>query len=260
MKKYYILLASIVSLNFISCTKLERTPEDAYSSDTFFTSQQATTQYLAAVYQYTKMSGFFEDGNSILLDDISDNAYCPFTNQLPSFIALGTATPSLTGKYADLYRTYFNYIGIRNANYFLENVDKVPMSDENKSQMKAEVRFLRAFNYARKMMFFGGVPLVTTVLNYGEENSIPRSTEAEIASFVTSELQAAADALPVTRPAGERGRVTKGAALALKARVELFTGDYSNAEKDSKAVMDLNVMISTTTTKVFFGKKIRTTL
>ena len=241
MKKYYILLASIVSLNFISCTKLERTPEDAYSSETFFTSQQATTQYLAAVYQYAKMSGFFEDGNTILLDDISDNAYCPFTNQLTSFIALGTATPSLTGKYADLYRTYFNYIGIRNANYFLENVDKVPMSDENKSQMKAEVRFLRAFNYARKMMFFGGVPLVTTVLNYGEENSIPRSTEAQIASFVTSELQAAADALPVTRPAGERGRVTKGAALALKARVELFTGDYANAEKDSKAVMDLNV-------------------
>ncbi len=241
MKKYTIILASLLSLNFVSCVKLERVPEDAYSSGNFFTSEQATIQYLAAVYQYNKMSGFFEDGNTILLDDITDNAYCPFTNQLTSFIALGTATPSLTGRYVDLYRTYFNYIGIRNANYFLENVNKVPMSDESKEIMKAEVRFLRAFNYARKLMFFGGVPLVKTVLSYGEENSIPRSSEAEIADFVTTELQAAATALPLNRPAAERGRVTKGAALALKARVELFMGDFVNAEKDSKSVMDLGI-------------------
>jgi len=241
MKKSFIFFSVLLCLLATSCVKLERQPEDAYSSNTFFTSQQATLQYLAAVYQYTKMSGFFEDGNTILLDDITDNAYCPFTNQLASFIALGTATPSLTGRYADFYRTYFNYIGIRNANYFLTNVDKVPMSDDSKAVMKAEVRFLRAFNYARKLMFFGGVPLVTTVLNYGEENKIPRSSEAEITAFVTSELEAAAAALPIARPESERGRITKGAALALKARVELFRGDFVNAEKDSKAVMDLGI-------------------
>lgn len=239
MKK--LIIYSILSLVLFSCVDLEREPIDAYSSDTFFTSKEAAMSNLAAVYQYSKMSGFFEDGDAIYMDDITDNAYCPFSNQLTSFIALGSATPSLTGKYVDLYRSYFDYIGIRNANYFLENIDQVKMDDSKKQELKAEVRFLRAFNYARKMMCFGGVPLVKTVLNYGEETKIPRSTETEITSFVVSELGAAAEALPLTRPADEYGRITKGAALALKARVELFAKDYVNAAKDAKAVMDLGI-------------------
>jgi starch-binding outer membrane protein, SusD/RagB family len=239
MKK--LIIYSILTLALFSCVDLEREPIDAYSSDTFFTSEEAAMSNLAAVYQYTKMSGFFEDGNGIYMDDITDNAYCPFSNQLTSFIALGSATSSLTGKYVDLYRTYFDYVGVRNANYFLENIDQVDMDDTKKAEMKAEVRFLRAFNYARKMMCFGGVPLVTTVLSYGEENTIPRSSEAEIASFVLTELASAADALPQTRSSDEYGRITKGAALALKARVELFTKDYANAAKDAKAIIDMGI-------------------
>jgi len=239
MKK--IIILPLLATILFSCVDLEKDPTDAYSSDTFFTSEDAAVSNLAAVYQYTKMSGFFEDGDAIYMDDITDNAYCPFSNQLTSFIALGTATSSLTGKYVDLYRTYFDYVGIRNANYFLENIDQVPMDEAEKEVMKAEARFLRAFNYARKMVCFGGVPLVETVLDYGEETTIPRSSEAEITNYVISELGAAAPNLPVSRSSDEYGRVTKGAALALKARVELFAGDYEAAATDAKAVMDLGI-------------------
>ena len=236
-----ILISSIIFFLLASCVKLDRNPYDAYSADNFFTSRAAALANLTSVYATTKMSGFFEDGDAILLDDITDNAYCPFTNQLPYFITLGSATPSLTGKYMDVYRTYFAYTGIKNANFFLTNIDNVKMDEGERKIMKAEVRFLRAFNYARKMMFFGGVPLVTTVLQYGEENTIQRSSEAEITTFVENELIAAAADLPVTRSEDEKGRITKGAALALKARVELFVKDYVNAAIDAKAVMDLNV-------------------
>jgi hypothetical protein len=201
-------------------------------------------QNLAAAYQYTKMSGFFEDGDGIYMDDISDNSYCPFTNQMTSYIALGTATPAkIAGAaYVDLYRTYFDYVGIRNDNFFLENVDMVPqMTKDDIAEMKAEARFLRAFDYTRKLMCFGGVPLVTTVLEYGEENKIPRSSEDQIAKFILSELDTVSQILPVTRSSDEYGRVTKGAALALKARLELFRGDFANAEKDSKAIIDLGI-------------------
>ena len=242
MKKIIIALATLASLQFASCVKLERQPTDGYSTDQYFTNKQAALDNLAAVYQLTKMSGFFEDGNSILLDDITDNAYCPFSNQLTSFIAQGTATPSLTGKYVDLYRGYFSYEGIKTANYFLENIDKVAtISDDDKKELKAEVRFLRAFNYARKMMFFGGVPIVTKVLSYGEENSYPRNTEKEVTDFVDSELESIAPDLPITREDADYGRVTRGAALALKARVDLFVGNYSAAEKAAKAVIDLGI-------------------
>lgn len=244
MKKNSLITSIIVAaLGFSSCVKLDRMPTDAYSSGTYFTSEQEATLNLAAVYQYTKMSGFFEDGNTIYMDDISDNAYCPFANQLPSFIAQGTATAAkIAGAaYVDLYRTYFQYTGIRNANFFLANIDKTPMDADKKKVMKGEVRFLRAFDYARKLMCFGGVPIVTTVLAYGEENSIPRSTEAQTAAFVIAELDSAINVLPLTRTSADYGRVTKGAALALKARVELFTKDFAGAERDAKAVMDLGI-------------------
>ncbi len=104
--------------------------------------------------------------------------------------------------------------------------------------MKAEVRFLRAFNYARKMMFFGGVPIITKVLDYGEEKTIPRNTEAEVTTFVVNEL---ADIISILPETNDKGRITQGAALALKARVELFAKDYVNADKDAKAVMDLQM-------------------
>jgi starch-binding outer membrane protein, SusD/RagB family len=249
------LLFGMLALVAFSCTKLEKTPIDAYASGTFFTSKEAAMSSLAAVYQYTKMSGFSDDGNTIYNDAITDNGYDQFDNRLPSYIALGTATPSLKNKYCDLYRTYFAYTGIRNANYFLENIDQVPMDKAEIEVMKAEVRFLRAFNYARKMMFFGGVPLVTTVLEFGEETKIPRSSEAEITAYVISELAAIIPTLPITRPAGENGRITRGAALALKARVELFVKDYANAAADSKAVMDLGIYGLSTDYEGLFWEK-----
>lgn len=235
MKKISYIAVALSALFFTSCIDEERLPYDAYSTDTFYKTEADARANLAAVYNQTAMSGFWEDGNTLVLDAISDNAYCPHSNQLPYFIGLGSATADKTG-YANLYSDFFTYKGIKTANYFLENIDKVDMAQDQKDLMKMEVRFLRAFNYARKMMFFGGVPLVTKTLKYGEELEFERKSEKEIAAFVLSELDQAAKVLPLEN---ERGRITKGAALALKARVELFVGDYENAEKDAKAVMEL---------------------
>jgi hypothetical protein len=243
MKKILIFIFLGVALS--ACVNLNRNPVDAYSSSTFFTNETAAMSNLASVYSAIDLSGFWLDGDAIEFDNITDNSYCPFTNQLPYYIALGSSTPSLTGKYNDLYREYFStwgYSGIRSANYFIENIDNVSSMDTiERKQMKAEAIFLRAADYARMMMCFGGVPLVTKVLQYGEENAIPRSTEAEIATFVESQLAIAANDLPLTRSSDQSGRATKGAALALKARVELFEGDYKDAAADSKAVMNLGI-------------------
>ncbi|MFV0471349.1 MAG: RagB/SusD family nutrient uptake outer membrane protein [Paludibacteraceae bacterium] len=235
--KIYIYLITLFFLS--SCIGMEREAVDSYKSNTFFVSRDAAISNLSAVYQSSSMSGFFEDGNTIFIDGATDNAYNQFTNQGVSYIALGTANASVKYKFVDLFRTYFTYKGIREANYFLLNVDAVDMNKDEKEVMKAEVRFLRAFNYSRKMMFFGGVPIIgDKVLARGEELNYPRKTESEVASYVISELDSIISILPLTQ---EKGRVTKGAALALKARVELFIKDYENAEKDAKAIMDLGI-------------------
>jgi hypothetical protein len=221
MKRIYILAGAII-LMMSACKKLDQVPVDAYSSSTFFTSQAAAFSNLSACYALTNMGGQFEGGNNYFIDDITDNAYCGFTNQLTFFIALGTVTPSLTGKYADLYRTYFPYTAIKSYNFFLANIDNVKMDNTLKAQWKAEVRFLRAFDYARKYMFWGGVPIVTTVLNYGDELKLPRNSGDSVVAFCLQELSDVAGILPNTIDNTDAARATKGAALLLKARLELF--------------------------------------
>ncbi|MBO9618824.1 MAG: RagB/SusD family nutrient uptake outer membrane protein [Niabella sp.] len=221
MKKIF-LIVGLITCFFTSCKKLDLHPTDAYSASTFFTSQAAAFSNLSACYAATNMGGQFEGGNNYFLDDITDNAYCGFTNQLSFFVALGTATPSLTGKYADFYRTYFPYTAIASDNFFLANIDAVQMDNTLKAQWKAEARFLRAFDYARKFMFWGGVPLVTTPLAFGDEQKIPRTSGDSIVNFCIKELTDVAGILPVKIDNNDAARATKGAALLLKARLELF--------------------------------------
>ena len=221
MKKIILIFSSIL-LIIASCTKMNLQPVDAYSSKTYFTSQAAAFASLSACYALTNMGGQFEGGNNYFLDDITDNAYCGFTNQLASYISLGTVTPDLTGKYADFYRTYFPYTGVASDNLFLANIDAVPMDDNLKAQWKAEVRFLRTFDYARRFMFWGGVPLVTTPLANGDELKIARSSGDSIVQFCLDELSDVANILPLTVDQSDAARATKGAALLLKARLELF--------------------------------------
>jgi hypothetical protein len=221
MKKHFLII-TLFAVVITSCTKKDLQPIDAYSSGTFFTSQAAALSSLSACYALTNLGGQFEGGNNYFLDDITDNAYCGFTNQLSFFIPLGSVTPSLTGKYADFYRTYFPYTGIASDNLFLANIDKIVMDETLKAQWKAEVRFLRAFDYARRFMFWGGVPLVKTTLNFGDELKIPRSSGDSIVAFCLSELKDVADILPLKIDQSDAARATKGAALLLKARLELF--------------------------------------
>jgi len=230
MKNLSILLCGIL-IATTSCVKLSLEPADAYSTNTYFGNQTAAFNYLVACYAGTHLGGIFNDyyqdlevGEATMLDDITDNGVCWAPNQLPYAVSLGTAVAS-SGGYSNFWMAYFPYTGIRNDNFFLENVDKTPgIDDQTLAQWKAEARFLRAFDYARKYMFWGGVPLVTKVLNNGEELDYPRTSGDSIYLFVIQELNDVANILPAANPNGltDAARATKGAALALKSRVELF--------------------------------------
>src|SRR5690606_13198525 len=70
----------------------------------------------------------------------------------------------------------------------------------------------------------------------------PRNSQEEVVDFLLAELDAAAAVLPAEIPTGENlGRVSKGTALALKARIALANYRYDVAEEAAKAVMDLGV-------------------
>jgi hypothetical protein len=88
---------------------------------------------------------------------------------------------------------------------------------------------------------WGDVPLITKVQTIQEANSVSRNPRADVISFVINELQEAVNDLPVTRPNEQKGRITKGGALAILGRVFLAEKQWDNAKSTYKQVMDLNI-------------------
>jgi hypothetical protein len=162
----------------------------------------------------------------------------------------------------------FFYTGIRMANTYLKNAEKAPISANLKVKSKLEARFLRAYFYHFLLKFYGGVQLLgDDVLNLTDPNTKPRSTYEECVNYIVSEMDAIAPQLPLTRQGLDYGRITRGAALALKARVLLYAASplfnggslatdpstiavtayptasdarWNRAMEASKAVIDLN--------------------
>jgi hypothetical protein len=115
-----------------------------------------------------------------------------------------------------------------------------------------EARFLRAFYFFELIKRYGNVPLDTTVLTSEEANNISPASYDDIVKFIVRECDTAIAKLPKTYStfvSAETGRVTKGAAMALKARTLLYaasplhnpTNDLNKwiaAAKASKAIID----------------------
>lgn len=163
------------------------------------------------------------------------------------------------------------YARIRQINIFLENIEEVEFDDPKwKERLIGEVHFLNAYFYHNLVRLYGGVPLVTRAYELQDEFMIVRSSLQECIQYVVDEADFAASLLPTEHASGggDIGRATKGAALALKARMLLYaasdlyndpnwatgygnpelisvTGDRTakwQAAKDAaKAVMDLGL-------------------
>lgn len=113
------------------------------------------------------------------------------------------------------------YKNIRGCNIFFDNIEAATgVTDDERNELKGEVHFLRGFYYQLLVSMYGGVPLITKAYTLGEDFAAPRNTYAECIKFISDECDSAADLLPLE--ATDKGRATKGAALALKSRALLF--------------------------------------
>ncbi|MDB5090054.1 MAG: rane protein [Mucilaginibacter sp.] len=240
MKKIFVLNILAISLLFTACKKdfLSREPQDAYSNASLWTSASDASAALAGVYNGQSVnyadegSGWADATWIVYLDCASDNGY----NQYPweGFQAYGNGSVNPSTGDASAY----NYTGITRANFFLANIGKTPMDATLKANMIAQVRFIRAYQYFLMSQLYGDVPLVTTLLSPAEAIASVRTPKADVIKFILSELAAAAADLPASNNSGD-GHITKGAAFALKARVDLFNGNYADCVTDCQEVTKL---------------------
>lgn len=227
-------LALLIVLALWGCDKdfLDRYPESSLNEKTFWRTTEDARMGLVGCYRW------WEDyANIIWFDALTDNAKNPFDARIP-FMALGEQSPYTTWD-------FFEYGGgseaspIRRCNDFLKNIENVSGLEENlKQQYIAEVKFIRAYDYSRKTALYGDVPWVTEPLSPSAAEGFKKTSKIEVVNLILKDLADAIPNLPVDAP--EIGRITKGAALALKTRLELYNEKWEEAAASAQAIMSLN--------------------
>jgi hypothetical protein len=154
---------------------------------------------------------------------------------IPDHVTDGTVTPSywVVGAYWSN-----SYNKIARCNNFLDHVGEITMDESEKAMMVAEVRTLRAYEFFNLALYYGAVPLPDHFLTIDEANSIARTPQAEVWSFVEKELAESYPNLPLTRASTETGRLTQGAALAILGRVQMAEKKWSEAAASYKKIID----------------------
>ncbi|MCF8453791.1 MAG: RagB/SusD family nutrient uptake outer membrane protein [Pedobacter sp.] len=246
------ILISIVSLSGCQKDLLDQQPLTELSEGSFWNTEGDVMLALTGIYNGSSVGSGNNSGNELLiLSSMTDDS--DYKNSKIGLIYSGYLVSSDSQVAGSIwtrgYRTIFK------ANYFLANIDKVTMDAAKKAQVIAEAKFLRAYEYWQLAMYYGGVPLVKQVLTIDDSNNQVRATLAEVTDFAKAELVAAAKDLPATRPASEKGRVLKAAALAVKGRLELMDKKWGDAVKTYKEIIDLNVHIIDPRYKAIFEER-----
>ena len=142
---------------------------------------------------------------------------------------------------AETWRAFYRVIA--RANFILDALPAIDLTEERKNRISGEARFMRAFVYSEMAKVWGGVPIVEkAVTDASELNLNPKASDQELYSFMISDLQFAEDHISGSNPAVGLGskpfRASSLTASALLARVYLESGDYANAALKAAEVID----------------------
>ena len=237
-----ITFGGILMLFVYACSAdfLDTKPANVISTAGVWDNADLAVQVVNGVYNalrtdYATNSGYdgdlhFYDYRSSIMD--MDRNWIWHTPTL-----FGVATPSST-EFLSAWKRYYELI--HRANDVIANIKKTPgMSDGKKAQYIAECKFLRAYNYYRMNILWGGVPLYLEPVT-AEECITGRSTEQEIWDAVLTDLTACVEEsnLPEKYAASssEYGRITKAAAYSLRGKTYLWLKQYDKAEDDFRAI------------------------
>ena len=157
---------------------------------------------------------------------MSDEGFNGREDSGSNVVQRGEVSPSNMGYLGYAWDDYFDKV--TRANKFLssvtgENLEVLIEVDEDKiNRLIGEVKFMRAYAYFMLTAHFKDVPFFTEPFNLDDDFSIPRTPYATVRDFVISELNAAVVLLPEENSGRDKGRVTKGAALSILARVHQY--------------------------------------
>jgi len=227
MKKIFLIIIITTAIILSGCKDLDLQPKDTITDAIFWKTVEDYKMGTNLLY-YT-LDGFsFSDTET----DIAYNVNNDISNGLYQ-------TTESSGDWS----TPYSYI--RKCNNIITKAENSEIKDQVKRYV-AEAKFFRAYNFWKLFRLYGGVPLVKIVPDLNSpELTAARATRSEVADFILQDLKEAAVDLPKKSnlTSGDVGRISQGAAEALRARVALFEGTWCkyHASGDANQYLDIAI-------------------
>jgi hypothetical protein len=254
-----ILLVAIASLAGCKRDFLDRNPQGQYTQDTYPYpgGSGPYDTYLFGAYSelrsFNVHSQAFITATSIRSDD-ADKGSTPADGGSNALTMDNFPVLPDNGFANTLWLGYFSMVSKANiAIDQVRNNKDIVATDEVKAQSEGEARFLRAYAYFMLVRLYGRVPLIDSVLtNAASQSNIPQSSPAQVYAFIEQDLQFAAANTPLSWDAKFVGRITKGAANGLLAKVYLTQEKWAEAMNAANAViLSGQYNLTTTYDKIF---------
>ncbi len=243
MNRLTVMCTGALVMLALGCKDLNLGPKDQVSDASFWKNPDqfrlaANDFYFAlrGAHNYTELNSDIATGSgSSEMSSVSNGSYLPTANS---------------------NRWDNAYAGIRSANFLLQKAEQSGLGTEI-DRWVGEALFFRAYNYWNLVKSYGGVPLIDKVLDVSSpEVYATRSTQQQIIDFMIADLDNAVAKLPKQSQLtpDELGRVTQGAALALKARAALYQGTWLRYHNEGSPTAMLTAAVNAANQLVASGE------
>ena len=214
---------------------LETIPTDRFASETIAASEAGVKSVLFSAYNTNNRGDLWKD--VIMENEVStDIAYNTGGNENRDLIQfINFTVDASSGRIQYIWNQ--SYFTIRDANIVLESLEAGEFDPEFESEISAEARFLRAFEYDRLYNGFGPIPLR---INSTQEANLGKASDEEIKSFIETELLDIIEVLPASGQEENFGRANKGMALSVLTKFYLNTKQWQKAADAAQKVISLN--------------------
>jgi hypothetical protein len=241
-KLFYALGLSVVVLLTAGCNNyLTLKPTTQMTADNFYQTSTAMYKALIGTYDVLQWPGFGDNCVELVSDILSDDAGCgggsasdtPTLQVLDNFTYTPALCPDLWGKF---------YAGVYRANLVIQHMPEVKGDTTGDARMLAEAYFLRTYYYYQLWRFYGYVPVYTENLIPSQYYTVKQDTPDQLYAFLIDQLDNdVIGKLPSQSQLdpSQYGRVTNGAAIALKARIVLLQNDQTKMSEIASQLTSL---------------------
>jgi hypothetical protein len=243
MKTNKIIISFLaIGLLFTSCKKdfLDLSDPNRQTTTSFWQTTDQAVLGVNGIYHATGYDGTFMRFAPACLDSRDDITWSP--SPWDAFYAIAQFNLSVTNYMPEaMYVAWFDII--KRANAAIYNIPNIDFSSQPELQdrLMGEALFLRGLAYMYTVRFFNHIPLILEPPQSSDDFFPSQVDPSVVWDQIYKDFTDAASKLPATYDDANKGRATKGAALAFLAKAHLFNHDYAVAKDIFKQVIDLGV-------------------